>query len=226
METSLAEELILVAFDPERGKPVARPPLALPFALAGAVVMDLVLGRHASLVEGRLQAGDDAGDPVLDYALGRVRAEQKPRDVKHWVKKLAGRSVDLQGRLLGGLVEARILEPRDARVLGVKLRRHTLIDRAGRERVIARVHEALLTDGPADSATASLVALVASAGLVDGLVTKDERTAARRRVKTIAGDDPAAQAVKSAVQEVEAAVMAGVVAAIAASSVTSSGHGH
>ena len=51
-DLSLAEQLLLVAFDPARGKPTANPQLALPYALAGAV-----------LIEGDLPLGTDVKRP-------------------------------------------------------------------------------------------------------------------------------------------------------------------
>lgn len=226
MDRPLAERLLLIAFDADRGKAAARPTLALPFALAGAVVMDLLLGRGSHLVEGKVMAGADTGDPVLDYALSRIRADSKARDVRYWVKKLAGRSINLQGRLLDRLVDARILEERDARILGFKVKRYRLTDRGAQDQAVACVHDGLVGDPPSDQTTEALVALVNAAGLVDRIVAKDERAMARQRARAIAKDDLAGKAVTSAVKEVEAAVMAGVIAAVAASSVSSSGHGH
>src|SRR4029077_19814890 len=118
MKHTLGEQLLLIAFDVDKGKPTSRSAVALPFALAGAVVMDLALGHDSNLVAGKIEAGPDTDDPVMNYALTRIRADSKARDVKHWVKKLAGRSANLQGRLLDGLVNTRVLEERDGRVLG------------------------------------------------------------------------------------------------------------
>ncbi len=226
MKLSLAEELLLVAFDPGRGKATSRPALALPFGLAGAVVMDLVQRHGSSLVGGKVAPGLDTGDPTLDDALGRIRSDAKPRDVKHWVKKLAGRSVNLQNRLLEQLVAKRVLEDREGHVLGLKVRRHTLIGRVARDAVLAEVHDALAFDTPIDAHAAALSALVNAVGVVDRAVAKPELTRARRRAKELQRADVAGKAVSSAVEEIEAAVMAGVIAAVAASSVTASGHGH
>ncbi len=226
MELSLAEELLLVAFDPERGKPSSRPSVALPFGLAGALVMDLVQNHGSRLEGGKVAPGPDTGDATLDDALRRIRADAKPRDVKHWVRKLAGRSVNLQNRLLEQLVAQRVLEDREGRVLGIKVRRHTLIGRLARDAVLANVHDALTAGTLIDSHAAALTALVNAIGVVDRTVARPELAAARRRAKELQKADVAGRAVSSAVQEVEAAVMAGVIAAVAASSVTASGHGH
>jgi hypothetical protein len=192
--TSLAQQLFLIAFDSDRGKATANPQLALPYGLAGAVL---------------LEGGADPGP-----------------DVKRQVKKLAGRRENVQGRVTAELVARGVLEERDAKVLGFKVRRYTLRDTAERDQVVARVREVLLGSPPPDSQTTELVALCGACGLVDRLVEKDQRKTARQRAKAMTSGDATGKAVSSAVQEVEAAVMAGVIAAVAASSVTSSGHGH
>jgi hypothetical protein len=192
--TSLAEQLFLIAFDPARGKATANPQLALPYGLAGAV-----------LLEGDVAPGSD---------------------VKRQVKKLARRRENVQGRVTAELVARGVLAERDARILGFPVKRYTLQDAAEREEVVERVRAAVLGTEAPDSKTSALVALCAACGLVDRLVDKDRRRAARQRAKALTVGDATGKAVSSAVQEVEAAVMAGVIAAVAGASVTSSGHGH
>ncbi len=225
MKLSLAEELVLVAFDPRRGKPTARPPAALLFGLAGAVVMDLVSRHRSGVVDGKVVPGPNTADPVLDEALDRIRADAKPREVKHWVKKLAGRSANLQGRLLEQLVSKQVLEDREGRVLGFTVRRHALIDGTARDSVLATVHDALVIDSAADSHAMQLSVLVNAIGVLDRAVTKPELAGARARAKELQKADVAGTAVGSGVQEGEAAVMAGVIPAGAASSVPAPGHG-
>lgn len=231
MELSLAEQLLLIAFDPEQGRTSHRADPALGFGLGGAVAMDLVLRDAASLQNGKLEAGSPTGDPILDDALDRIRAERRPRDLKHWVKALTGRSVRLRSRLLQRLVEKGVLTARRERVLGLfEVERHTLADPAPRADLVGNVRQALLSDAAAEPRTASLIALMSSCGLVDRVVPKEERSAARARAKAIASGDLGSRAVSSAVADVQAAVMAGVTAAIVSASVTSSssagGHGH
>jgi hypothetical protein len=231
MELSLPEQLLLVAFDPKRGRPDPRVGLALGFGLAGAVAMDLVLRDAASLQDGKLVAGSPTGDPILDDALDRIRSERRPRDLKHWVKALTGRSVRLRGRLLQRLVERGVLAPRTERVLGLfRVERHTLADPTPQAKLMEDVRQALVGDAAPEPRTASLIALMSSCGLVDRVVSKEERSAGRSRAKAIASGDLGSRAVSSAVADVQAAVMAGVTAAIVSASVTSGsstgGHGH
>jgi hypothetical protein len=227
VELSLAEQLLLIAFEPERGRPPDRAEPSLGLSLAGAVAMDLVLRDAASLEDGKLAARSSTGDPILDDALARIRSERRPRDLKHWVKTL---SAGLRSRLLQRLVEKGVLTSRRERILGlIPVERHTLVNPAPRAELVDDVRRALLSDAPAEPRMASLIALMTSCRLVDRVVDKEERAAARKKARAIASGDPGNRAVSGAMAEVQAAVMAGVTAAIVASSVSSSssgGHGH
>jgi hypothetical protein len=201
--------------------------VALPFALAGAVVTDLVLEHGTTMdAEGNLAAGPDTGDSLLDSALVFIRASGRPRDTKHWVKALAARRFNIRGRVLQELVEAGVLTSHASRVLGVfPLIRYALTSPQGRDLSLEDVRRALLADGDVEPRLASLIALVSASGLLDSLVDREQRSLARRRAKLMAERDPGGRAVKSAIAETEAAVSTAVTAAIVSSSV-GGGHSH
>jgi Golgi phosphoprotein 3 GPP34 len=223
METgsTLAEQLLLIALDPSPGKPMARPPMGLSYCLAGGVVMDLLLAHGSSLVDGtvlrhpqgtsllycKVKPGPDTGDPVLDEALVMIRGDSKPREIGHWVRKLAGLSMNLQAKLLERLTEQRILEQRDVRKLGFRLTRYTIVDPAPREKAVAMLRSALLGAAAPDPRTAALIVLAnAYGGLVGSVVEKPERAAAIRRAKELADAAALPWAMDSALREVQVAV--------------------
>jgi hypothetical protein len=221
----LSEELLLVAFMPEKGRASAHPGGALDFGLAGGVVMDLVL-REAVRLEGKkLVAADPRpqGDDVLDNAVVRIRSSQRPRDPKHWVVQL-GRA-RLKDQLLHRLVGRAVLGEREERVLGLfRTTRHELLDPAPRAALLERVERALLGEGDLDARLASLVSLVSACGLVDRLVAVDRRRDARQRARAIAAGDVGGQAVSSAIRAAQDATTAAVMAA-AATDGGGGGHG-
>ena len=90
-DLTLAEELLLLAFDERKGKDTSD--WGIDPGLAGALLLELaVLG----CVEER--AGDvvpvacpDPSDPLLAQALEVLRESKRPRGAKHWVGKLPGK---------------------------------------------------------------------------------------------------------------------------------------
>lgn len=82
--TNLAEDLLLISLDDD-GRP-RNPSSALGYAVAGGIIAELLLsGRIVLGPDKKAQVagiGQGTGDKVLDGALERIRAEEKPRDVK------------------------------------------------------------------------------------------------------------------------------------------------
>jgi hypothetical protein len=224
MRATLAEELVLVAVDAERRFACPAGGDALSYGLAGPVVTELLLQGAVRVTErGRLVAGHPTGDELLDDVLLGIRAS-RPRPVTSWVRALAGRSVDLHQRLARRLVHAGVLRQERRRLLGVlPVRRYVVADETVVEELRGRLRAGLLGQGALDPRTASLVGLVGACGLVDGLIDRDQRRAARRRAATIGAADPAGAAVSAAIRDARAAVAAGATAAVVASTAATSG---
>jgi len=225
MSVTLPEELVLVAVDAERRSACPAGSTALSYGLAGAVVTELLLRGAVQVTERGLLAvaGRPTGDELLDDVLLGIRAS-RPRPVTSWVRALAGRSASLHARLARRLLRAGVLREERRRVLGVlPVRRFAVADQAVLAGLHGRLRAALLGHGTVDSRTASLIGLVAACGLVDGLVTRDERRTARGRAATIAGEELVGVAVSAAIRDAQVAVAAGATAAAVASTTPTSG---
>lgn len=208
----IAENTALLLHDPTTGAPVVDG-TSLPRVLAGAVVLELVLGGHARLEEHRRTrlVRDDAApldDGVLRAARDRLPADTTP---KRAVEKLHRHVRD---PIMSRLVDAGVLRRQERSMLGfVPLApRWPAVDPQPRAALLDRLH-AVLADGVAPTPEeAALVALVravkAEAKLVVG-----QRRALRARSKEIADGDWAGEAVRKAIADVQAAVTASVVAA-------------
>jgi Golgi phosphoprotein 3 (GPP34) len=121
-------------------------------------------------------------------------------------------------------VRAGVLRRERRRLLGVlPVRRYAVADGAVLQELRGRLRAGLLGHGALDPPTASLIGLVGACGLVDGLVDRDERRAARRRAATIGAADPAGAAVSAAIRDARAAVAAGATAAVVASTTPTPG---
>jgi hypothetical protein len=222
--TTLAEDLLPVSLDDD-GHP-RDPGSALGYAVAGGIIAELLLGGRIVLDPGKkvqvAGIGDSTGDAVLDAALERIRAEDKPRKVKWWVQKVAGggwRNDVARNEVIEDLTADGVLTRQTGKVLGMfKVATHPPADPAAPERPRAAVREVLIGGAAPDERTAALVGLVNAAGLVDACVEKADRKAARARAKEIAKGEHVSDAVKALQEEVMAAVMV----AITASSVAAS----
>lgn len=206
----LAEELLLIALDDEKGTTSSM--VSLDPGLAGALLLDLIAA--GALVESgdELDVDDGAGapsHPLLVDALGVIRAKGTPKKPKHWVDKLPGERAlkPIKGRVADSLVARGVLDETRHKTLGLfPSTRYPEADPAPERELRARLRATLLQGLEPEPATARLVALLHALGLVPAAVPKDQAKAAKARAKEIAASSAVGKAVKRAIDEVGAAV--------------------
>lgn len=210
-----AEDLALLLHEPATGAPLVDS-TSLPRALAGAVVLQLVLDGRAHLAPGRwrtLLVIDDrspSGDHVLDLALGRLPDDRTPKAA---IEKLHGRVRD---PLMAGLVHDGAVRLEERRWLCFPLApRWPAADRSRRDAVLARLAAVLLQGAAPTPEDASLVALVRAVKAEHKLLDAPRR-ALRAASKEIAEGEWAGEAVRKAVADIHGAVAAAAAAGGAA----------
>lgn len=229
---TLADDVLLLACDDESGGWAAVDSLDL--RLAGALLAQLAAeGRIAisdtasddvttdgkRIKPGRVVVRNPAptGSPELDTALAVIA--QKPRTPSHLLDPLAK---GLRGRLLEGLAARGILRREERKVLGLFPISRWPAEDATHETALRRRLQAVLLDGlTPEPADAVLLAVLKGSGLEKGLVPKDRRKDARRRLDEVAQLDWADKAIRDAIAAA-AAISAAVVVSVAATSSSSS----
>lgn len=218
MDLLLAERLLLVALDPRTGKVRSSPSSALPLALAGSLVMDLLLRGGAQLQPpARVVPVRPVGDPLLDQTLSRIGAGRRPRSMTHWVRALG----DPRRLLLRRLVERGVLAERPHRVLGLfPTRRHALIQPAALAETVAPLQTVLIGQSPTVTpGVAALASLISVTGLEARVVPPEYLRDARRRAKSIARGDLGSQAVSAVLRDAQAAMNAALLANLSATAI-------
>lgn len=218
----LAEELLLVALEDETGKVTPAASQSLEYGLAGAVLMEGVIGGRLDVEDGKLVVvdGSPTGDGVLDGALARIAASRRPRDAQHWVGKLGGEG--LKGPLISELVEKGVLGQEERRVLWIiPQKRYPTRDSAPERGTRERVRAVLLGGASPEPRIAALVGLFKACDLVDEVFSWQEAEHARRRLDEITEEDLMSRAVSDTVAGVQAATQAAVMASITAATASS-----
>jgi hypothetical protein len=213
----IAEDLLLLLYDDETGKPVTGSP-GLDYALAGAVLIELTLqhklditGPNGGEKPGRLKVLDGAptGDAIVDERLSYVVSKpgKKPKD------QIGKLSKHLRDQLLTRLAERGVLQAEQGRVLGLfPVTRWPAKDARHEAEVRAQLASVLKVGTTPDERTGALIALMSALNVVPKVVTDAvDNRALKRRAKEIADSDWAADAVKKAVAEMQAAVTAAIV---------------
>ncbi|MEX0659863.1 MAG: GPP34 family phosphoprotein [Egibacteraceae bacterium] len=222
MTRLLAEDLLLLCWNDEKGGLHQRCSTTVGPGIGGALVIDAVLAGALVIADGRVQVtGTDPGDLMLTEVVAAA-GRRRPPGVARLVQEVGtpSRYKAIRDRL----VEQGVLRADRRRVLGlVPSTRFPPADPATTEVVRERVR-ALLT-GRAEPADAEprammLASLAVPTGAIDLLVARGERTRARRRAEAFSNPH-AALGIGQAVQEAQITAMAAVAAAVTAGTATS-----
>ncbi len=206
-ERLLAEDLLLLAFDPETGRQHSSLSVQLPAAIGGALLLELALRERLRIEVDVPRASSRAtGDPLLDEVAQQLRDGPRRRKLKAWVRKVG--TTARRDQVRDRLVAKRLLATEEQRILGLFTRtRVTLVDPGETERLAASVRAVLGGDRPEDDRTMVLAAVVGGTAIVDKLVPRAERRQARERAKELAADSPVAEAVRDVIRDTQAALM-------------------
>jgi hypothetical protein len=219
LDLTTADELMLLAIEPKTGRIAARPPHSLPLALGGAMLMDLMHDHDIAVVDDKVVAGADTGQPWRDAILARIRSQPIPQGIGYWVVSLGVPQFRAQDRVMWRLIERRLVSLDVRPVLGgVFSSMHYVVAQPEvRGAIRNRVAAAMATDDPVDAQTVSLIAMAAASGILHRFVAKGQRAVAQRRLLAMVQADEratseavtAAQFVSAATVEVYSAVCAG-----------------
>ena len=208
---NLAEELLLLALNEEKGTVLMAASLALSYGLSGALLVELI---EAGLVriEGKALIPAPRGsarDELLDEILGGIRSSKRTRNLNYWVGKIGRSGGAIKKKLLARLVEKGILRQEEHRLLLVfPTMRYPEIDPRPEYGIRERVRSGIRGMTSPDEHTAALISLIHATDLTGAIFEKGERREARRRAKEITKSQPVGSAVAHAVEAVKAAVVA------------------
>jgi hypothetical protein len=207
---TLAEDLLLLALDDDKGTVSWARSTELQYGLGGALLMDLALQERIDSLDKKIVLVDPSstGDEVLDGALDTIRASNKLRDAKHWVEELGGRK-GLKEKLARRLVAHGILHEQERAFLWV-LHDHRFPtgDPGPESSLRRRIRDIALGTAEPDTRTLLLLSLVNACDLASGLFSREERTQATRRIKKLVEGEQFGKAVGGAIADAVAATAA------------------
>jgi len=222
----LAEDLLLLVTDDASGR-LSVSAAQVDAGLGGANLVELTMRNKVDLAgeqdpgkQGRIIVRDSstAGDAILDAALEIVIAHQgnKPSSV------IGPLSKNLRQALYERLVSSGVVRAERGRILGVfPVHRWPAQDASHEAEVRRLVTQALVQQAAPDTRTAALIALVHALRCEDKIVDPQQYGLSKRelraRTEEIAEGNWASKAVRKAIEEMTAAVIAATTAATVAS---------
>ncbi|UUU39043.1 GOLPH3/VPS74 family protein [Streptomyces sp. NBC_00162] len=217
MGITLAEEIMLLSLDDESG--ATRQRQAVGWAVAGGILLELVLAERVSVKGKYLELADDTptGEELLDGRLrliGTWLRGRSKRRVTDWLTKDQAKAV---GAAVERLRARGIVVVEESKVLGVfPRRRYPEADGAAERALRERLAAAVLTGAEPDERTAGLVALLHAAKLHRLAFPDLPRGQVNPRMAEIAAGQWAAESVRAAIRDMQAAMAAVTVVTVAA----------
>ncbi|HEY5980901.1 MAG TPA: GPP34 family phosphoprotein [Microlunatus sp.] len=212
----IADELLVLAIDDTTGKNLTSG-TNLDVALAAALLVELALSERISITpaeagwreKGKVAVINTAptDDPDLDAMLTKLAAKDGQK-VKNLISPMTRKPITsgLKGRRLARLVRRGILTEQRTSVWGI--RRHPTLDPAPEQEVRARLRSALVDGLTPSERTVALVSLLAASGILTKVFANEDKKLLKSRAKRLSEGDWAAKAVKDAIAEMSAVMVA------------------
>jgi hypothetical protein len=207
---NLAEELLLLALNEEKGTVLLRAQTALPYALSGALLIELVDAGLLRLEGKTLLAapGGTTRDEILDEVLAKVRSSKRTHSLRHWVLRLGRSGGKIKKKLLTRLVEKRILQREEQRLLWIFPMQHfPEADSRPEFEIRRRIRSGILRGRTRDERSAALISLACACDLIGVVFEKEERRDAKKSAKEIAKSQPVGSAVAQTVAAIKTAAV-------------------
>jgi hypothetical protein len=211
----LAEELLLLALDPDKGTVPLGCQDYVKVGLSGALLAELALRGSIVVDDGRVVvSGDLPAEPVLAAAAAFLGGDAKGWPAKKAVQKLDKALGGVWARLVDPLIEAGVLDRDKAGPLSVT--RHPVLDTAAHAALLDGIRAAAAGTGPLDPRHAVLLALAGPCRLLERVAPeRSQRRAAKARIKDATEQAPFGPEVKKVIDDLIAAAAA--IAAVTAS---------
>ncbi|MEU2164689.1 GPP34 family phosphoprotein [Streptomyces sp. NPDC019208] len=209
MRVTLAEEITLLSLDDESG--VAKERQAAGWAVAGGILLELVLAGRVSVEDGRLEVTDASptGTALLDGRLKQLASWAKDgrrRRVADWLTKDQPKAV---AATIESLCARGLVAEERHRTLGVfPVRRYPEADGSVERELRARLTSVVVGGADPDDRTSGLVALLHGAGLHRPAFPDVPGKQVEPRMAKIADGHWAGSGVRDAIRTMQAAMTA------------------
>ncbi|GGE31497.1 hypothetical protein GCM10011391_07700 [Pullulanibacillus camelliae] len=228
---TLAEELLLVAYDDEKGTVLSSASFGLPYGIAGAVLMEFALIGAVKYQDHVLlfQDGQDLQDPFLyqlfSFLKQKDQSHSRRRKIKYWVQVLGRqvRSKRYRQLFLDRLQTKGILTKKEKPYfIFFKKRVYPSTDSGIEATIRQKVREAVLGETETEVKTVMLVALLKACDAIKVIFSKNDYKSAKKRIDILLKEQPYGQAVSETIKAMQASIIASVTAASVAANSSSS----
>jgi hypothetical protein len=222
MELTLAEELLLLGMDDKTGEILLSVSTALPFGLAGALLLDLFIAKKIEIRDEKIYAIDSTqtGNKLLDEAIGLIQVKVQAENASFWIKNFNSAIDDLTEKIITGLVDRGVLKREEKKILWlIPVERFPTQDPMPEVLSRIAIRRIVLENEEPDNRTLALLSLIKASNLIDELFLKEERRQAANIIEDYIKNEKIGKVVADINNEVTAIIASSVAGSVAAASV-------
>ena len=208
---TLAEEVLLVLLDDEKGTLAPVPQLTLHFVLAGAVLMELAIQNRVDCDLHKLSVVDKTptNEMILDKCLQKVCSGGDSQDVKYWINTIADDGAEIVENGFKRLVERGILAESEKRFLWVmKTRSYPTVDCSVQRDVKLRIMNILYSEEIPEQRDVVIFCLLDACDMFRTMLGPAELTRMRPRISEISQLDLIGLVTTKLIREIQVALVA------------------
>ena len=227
VELHLYEELLLLALNDDKGSLEGH---FTEYMLAAAILSELCMENVLTVSDDKKpvvtlnQAQKSPDDPLFQSALARIKDQNKPRTLQHWVSKIAGMK-NLRHDAAQKLIRRGVLRLEESKILLLFTRKlYPEVDPRPERALIDRIRNAVVRSGQQVSPrTMVIIALAEGAKVLKNALGKDDYKSHQDRIRDIGKGNVTTTAAKEVIQGLQAAIMvAAIMPAIMSTTTTTS----
>ena len=214
----LYHQLLLLALNNQKGSVIMSAQQALPFGLAGAVILELYQQQYIDMQHNIIVKTDKPAPavPILAQSLEQLFGKRPEMKIKKSVERLSGSRLKLHRKIQNELVQMGILQVRAKKFIFIPYKRYPELNPLPELDIRENIKSIVLHNSVLNEKTHALLSLIRACNLVNEIFARENRKNAKKRIKELVKQEPVGQNITKVVQEINAAIAGAVVASTAA----------
>lgn len=219
MDLNLADKMLLLALDDEKGTFVSGP-FALTYGLAGAILLELSLKECIKIVNKKVVVNNAnrMDDPLLERYLELLRNSKKERSLKYWVEKFGNKERTIKKEILNKLILKGILVKREQKFLWVfNNDKFPTVNAKPEHMLRKRLYELIEFNKKPTLDELMLISLIDTCDLNKIVYGKDRAKRCKDTIKRVIADAKSSPLISSTIKEVHDVILTMLVVVISSS---------
>lgn len=210
---NLAEDLMILAIDDEKGKVISSASIPIDYGLIGALIMELSLKGKIGIDDGKIIVLDKSStkDELLDNVLHSIKNCEtcdKEQAIKFVINKLVNDYKNIEEIIINRLISKGVIKKEEHKILWVfNFYRYPATDKTEEKTLISHIKEIVFDNVEPDVRTSVLISFLRVCNLIEEIFTKEELEKSASKIREIAYSNEIIKAVSQSVFEIQQAIL-------------------